>query len=177
MDVISSRRLDLVSLPLEVLDAFAAGDRAAAQALVDFAVPDEFPGDGWPLQLVRMRRDQVRERCDWLPWSLRAIVVREPERAMVGYANFHGPPGVNTLMTPGAAEIGYTVFAAHRGQGYATEVGQAMMDWARTEHGVDHFISGVAPDNAPSLRVNDKLGFVRTGDVVEGELIFELRRR
>ena len=52
-----------------------------------------------------------------------------------------------------------------------------MMDWAHTEHGVDHFISGVAPDNAPSLRVNDKLGFVRTGDVVEGELIFELRRR
>ena len=143
---------------------------------MDFAIPDEFPGDGWPLQLVRMRRDQVRERPDWLPWSLRAVVVREPERAMVGYANFHGPPGVNTLMTAGAAEVGYTVFAAHRGQGYATEVGQAMMDWARAEHGVTHFISGVAPDNTPSLRVNDKLGFLRTGDVVDGEVIFELRR-
>ena len=174
MDVIRSRRLDLVSLPLDVLDPFAAGDRAAAQALVDFAVPDEFPGDA--LALLALRRDQLRARHDWLPWSLRAIVVREPERAMVGYANFHGPPGVNDLMTPGAAEVGYTVFAAHRGQGYATEVGQAMMDWARAEHGVTHFISGVAADNAPSLRVNDKLGFVRTGDVVDGEVIFELRR-
>jgi RimJ/RimL family protein N-acetyltransferase len=96
---------------------------------------------------------------------------------MAGFANFHGPPGVNTLMTPGAAEMGYTVFAAHRGNGYATEVAQAMMDWAASEHGVTHFTSGVAPDNAPSLRVNDKLGFVRTGDVVDGEVIFELRRR
>ena len=177
MDVIRSRRLDLVSLPIEALAAFAARDRAAAQALLDFAVPDEFPGDGSSLQLVRMRRDQVREHRDWLPWSLRAIVVREPEREMVGYANFHGPPGVNDLMTPGAAEVGYTIFAPHRGKGYATEVARAMMEWATSEHGVTHFISGVARDNAPSLRVNDKLGFARTGDVVDGELIFELRVR
>lgn len=175
MDAIRSRCLDLVSLPLDVMDAFVAGDRAAARVLVDFAIPDEFPGDA--LELVRMRRDQVRERPEWLPWSLRAIVVRDPERAMVGYANFHGPPGVNDLMTPGAVETGYTVFAAQRGKGYATEVARAMMDWATGEHGVTHFISGVAPDNAPSLRVNDKLGFVRTGDVVDGEVIFALRRR
>lgn len=161
---------------------------------MDFAIPGEFPGDisrsgqaaldlrtyEGPIgtrDLVRLRRDQVRTRPDWLPWSLRAIVVREPERAMVGYANFHGPPGVNDLMTSGAAEVGYTIFAAHRGKGYATEVAQAMMDWATSEQGVTHFISGVAPDNTPSLRVNEKLGFVRTGDVVDGELIFELRRR
>lgn len=175
MEAIRSRRLDLVSLPLETLDLFAAADRAAAQGSVDFAIPDEFPAEAQVL--VRLRRDQVRAHPGWLPWSLRAIVLREPERAMVGYANFHGPPGVNDLMTPGAAETGYTVFAAHRGKGYATEVAQAMMDWARTEYGVTHFISGVEPRNAASLRVNDKLGFVRTGDVVDGELIFELRRR
>ena len=50
-----------------------------------------------------------------------------------------------------------------------------MMEWAHAEHGVTRFISGVRPDNAASLRVNDKLGFTRTGDVVDGELIFELR--
>ncbi len=122
-----------------------------------------------------MRHDQVRKDPAWLPWSLRAIVVREPVRAMVGHPNFHGPSGINDLSTPGAAEMGYTVAAAHRGMGYATEVAGAMIEWACAEHGVTLFISGVEPDNAASLRVNDKLGFTRTGDVVDGELIFELR--
>ncbi len=126
--------------------------------------------------LLRFRRDQIAERDDWLPWSLRAIVLREPTRVMVGYANFHGPPGVNDLGTPGAAETGYTVFEAYRGRGVATEVALGMMDWAGRQHGVRHFISGVTPNNAPSLRVNEKLGFVRTGDFVDGEIIFELHR-
>ncbi len=171
---IRSRRLDLVSLSPELLDAFLAGDRAAARTLVDFAIPEEFPGDA--LDLVRFRRVQIAERPAWLPWSLRAVILREPERVMIGYANFHGPPGVNDLGVADAAETGYTIFAAHRGHGFATELAQAMMDWAAREHGVRHFISGVAPDNAPSLRVNEKLGFVRTGDIVDGEIIFELRR-
>jgi RimJ/RimL family protein N-acetyltransferase len=49
-----------------------------------------------------------------------------------------------------------------------------MLAWANTTHGVTHFISGVAPDNVPSLRVNAKLGFVSTGKIIDGELIFEL---
>jgi ribosomal-protein-alanine N-acetyltransferase len=163
-----------VSLEPALLDAFIAGDRDAARLLADFAIPDEFPGDA--IGLVRFRRGQVARDASWLPWSLRAVVVRAPERSMAGYANFHGPPGVNDLGTPGAAETGYTIFAAYRGRGFATEAAQAMMDWAASEHGVRHFISGVTPDNAPSLRVNDKLGFRRTGDVVDGEIIFELRR-
>ena len=159
MDVIRSARLELVSLPLEILDAFVAGQRAIALASLDFAVPAEFPGDA--AGLIRLRRDQVRARPEWLPWSLRAVVARLPERVMVGYANFHGPPGVNDLMTPDAAETGYTIFEAHRGSGYATEVALAMMEWAAREYGVRLFISGVAPENGPSLRVNEKLGFVR----------------
>ena len=163
-----------MSLSPAILDAFIAGDRGAARSLADFTIPDEFPGDA--IGLVRFRRAQIAERPDWLPWSLRAVVLRDPRRVMVGYANFHGPPGINDLEMPGAAETGYTIFAAHRGHGYATEAAQAMMDWAQREHGVRHFISGVTPDNAPSLRVNEKLGFIRTGDVVDGEVIFELRR-
>jgi RimJ/RimL family protein N-acetyltransferase len=68
------------------------------------------------------------------------------------------------------------VFPHHRKKGYATETARALMDWAATERGISRFISSTTPGNAPSLRVHDKLGFVPTGQVVDGEIIFELRR-
>lgn len=164
--------MELVSLPAVLIDALLAGDRAAVRRLAPFPVPDEFPGEARPLLEYRLR--QIRTDAAWLPWSVRAVVRRGEPPVMVGYANFHGPPGINDLGLPGAAEAGYTVFPEHRNLGYATEVARTMLDWARREHGVTVFVSGVTPDNAPSLRVNEKLGFVPTGDLIDGERIFRL---
>jgi [ribosomal protein S5]-alanine N-acetyltransferase len=173
-DLVRAPRLDLVLLSGDFCDALVAGDRVAAQRLVDFAVADDlFIDDPDDREFYALRRDQVRRDSSWAAWSLRAVVLREAQ-VMIGYVNFHGPPGVNDTGTAGAAEVGYTIFAGYRGRGFATEVARAMLDWARREHGVTHFISGVAADNLPSLRVNEKLGFVPTGQVVDGELIFEL---
>ncbi|MGH2403141.1 MAG: GNAT family N-acetyltransferase [bacterium] len=170
---IRSQRLDLVPLSRDFMEAIVAGDRERAQKLVEFALPVDFPDED-ALGLLTLRRMQVERDPGRAPWSLRAIVLRDA-RQMVGYTNFHGPPGVNDTATPGAAEVGYTVFPAHRGAGFATEVARAMIDWARSRHGVRHFISGVAPGNLPSRRINEKLGFVSTGQIVDGEEIFELR--
>lgn len=178
-------RLDLVSLPADLLDALIAGDRVAVHRLASFPVPADFPDDGphstgatgalsHARELLAYRLRQVRADPGWLPWSVRAVLRRGDPPIMVGYANFHGPPGINDLGLVGAAEVGYTIFPEHRRQGYATEVARAMLEWARREHGVVEFVSGVTPDNAPSLRVNEKLGFVPTGDLIDGERIFRL---
>jgi RimJ/RimL family protein N-acetyltransferase len=50
-----------------------------------------------------------------------------------------------------------------------------MLEWARREHSVQHFISSVDPSNCPSLRVLEKLGFASLDLRLEGEVIFELR--
>ena len=156
------------------MDAIVAGDRRGAQALAGFALADElFSGDPEDAAYFSMRRDQVLRDATWAPWSQRALVLRE-ENVMIGTATFHGPPGVNDTSTPGAAEVGYEVYPAYRGRGFAREAGQALIDWACREHGVSHFISGVAPENLPSLRVDEKLGFAPTGELVDGELIFAL---
>lgn len=170
---ITSPRLDLIPLPADLLDALIVGDRAAVRRLAPFPVPEGFPDDR-ARELLEYRRRQLRADPVWLPWSIRAVVRRGIPPVMVGYANFHGPPGINDLGLEGAAEVGYTIFPEHRGQGYATEVARAMLDWARRAHGVTEFVSGVAPHNAPSLRVNEKLGFVPTGDVIDGERMFRL---
>jgi RimJ/RimL family protein N-acetyltransferase len=170
-----SPRLDLVLLSQPLMDAIVAGDRRGAQALAKFALAEElFSGDPEDVAYFSLRRDQVVHDVSWAPWSQRAIVLRR-ENVMIGSATFHGPPGVNDTGTRGAAEVGYDVYPAYRGRGFATEAGRALIDWACREHGISHFISGVAPENLASLRVNEKLGFVLTGRIVDGELIFELR--
>lgn len=161
-------------MPLALLDAFVADDREAIARLAPYVVPSTFPGERERRDFVRFRRDQLRDDPARYPWSLRAIVLRL-ERRMVGFVNFHGAPGTNDTGTPDAVELGWTVFDADQRRGYATETAIALMEWARRAHGVRRFISSTTPDNAASLRVHEKLHFVPTGEVVEGELIFELR--
>jgi [ribosomal protein S5]-alanine N-acetyltransferase len=169
--LIQGPRLDLVLLSGAVLDACLAEDLRGAHRLAGFAFPDGFARDD---EWVGLRRKQVLADPAWAPWSLRAIVLRSEQR-MAGSTSFHGPPGVNALGTPDAAEVGYTIFPEFRGRGYATEACRVLLEWARREHGVQHFISSIEPSNAPSIRVIEKLGFTPTGTVVDGEAIFQLR--
>jgi RimJ/RimL family protein N-acetyltransferase len=159
-------------MPLSVLDAFVDGNATTARELVDYAVPADFP-DAAAAEVLEIRRMQLAAEPARAPWSVRAMVRRD-DRVMVGFVNFHGPPGTNDIEAADAAELGWTVFPEHRRQGYATETALRLMDWARTEHRVRRFISSTTPGNAPSLRVHEKLGFHPTGQVVDGEIIFEL---
>ena len=175
-------------MPAVLLDALIAGDRGAVGKLAPYAVPDEFPSaqagriegniggaKGDLVPFLRFRREQLAKDPARYPWSLRAIVLRAEQR-MVGFVNFHGPPGINDVGAPDAVELGWSVFPPDRRMGYATETALALMDWAANVHGIRRFISATTPDNAASLRVHDKLGFARTGEVVDGEIVFELRR-
>lgn len=91
---------------------------------------------------------------------------------VVGHCGFHGPPAA-----VGRAEVGYTVFAAHRRRGYASEAVGALVEWAQRQAERTVFAS-VAPDNTASLAVVRKLGFVQTGTQIDAEdgeeLVFEL---
>ncbi len=157
-----------------LLDALVNGDREAVERLAAYAVPPEFP-DAGQREFLRFRLDQLRSDPARLPWSVRAVVLRAEQR-MVGFVNFHGAPGVNDIEEPGALELGWTVFPADRRRGYATETAEALMAWAAQAHGIRRFVSSTTEDNAASLRVHEKLGFRRTGAVVDGELIFDLAR-
>ncbi|MDQ2952968.1 MAG: GNAT family N-acetyltransferase [Chloroflexota bacterium] len=172
--IVRSERLDLPLLDAALLDALVAGDRATIAALTEYEIPDSFPDDE-QREFLNFRRSQLANDPGRYPWSVRAIV-RRTERRMVGFVNFHGAPGVNDTNTAGALELGWTVFRREQKRGYATETAIALMDWAERTYGVHHFISSTTPGNAASLRVHDKLGFARTGEFVEGEVIFQLRR-
>ena len=169
---ISTPRLELVPFDPTALKHLVRGDRPQAQHILGIQLPDEFPTPGelagfLPIQLHRMEAAPDRRG-----WMARLIVTRT-DREMVGHCGFHGPPDVI-----GRAEIGYTVFTPFRGQGFAKEAAQALVQYAFARGETEVFAT-VSPANAPSLAVVRALGFIQVGtqeDEVDGlELVFAVR--
>jgi len=177
-EVIQSERLELVWLSPEFIEALLAGGAAEAAQIAGFALPADWPNDH-DARFLAFRLKQAREDPTQSPWLVRAIVLREPGRPMIGHIGFHGGPGRNARKAPDAVEIGYSVFPEHRRRGYATEAVRALLDWARAQ-GVDRFVASVGPDNEPSLAIVRRLGFKQTGERMDEEdgreLVFELTR-
>ena len=144
------------------MEALLEGRKDDAARSFDIAMPDD-PLTPEVTRFLRHRIEQMWRDPGVQRWLARAIVLRESGRVMVGNAGFHGQPGVNAPGHPTALEVGYGILPEHRRQGFATEAVAALIGWAR-EEGIDHFVASVAPDNAPSLAIIHKLGFVRTGE-------------
>jgi [ribosomal protein S5]-alanine N-acetyltransferase len=169
---IRTARLELVPFEPEAISQLIAGDRELAQRTLGLRLPAEFPDAGelagfLPIQLKRMTAMPARR--DWLA----RLMLRDDSDEVVGHCGFHGPPDVI-----GRAEIGYTVFTAFRGRGFAREAAQGLVAWAFGQ-GQREVYATVAPANAPSLAVVRALGFTEVGtqiDEVDGlELVFVLR--
>src|SRR5688500_13945268 len=88
---IQSARLDLVSLSPSFLRASLDGRLDEAARELGAAIPSDWPGDSE--RTVRWRLDDLAADPAAQPWLLRAIVLREPERRMIGNIGFHDPPG------------------------------------------------------------------------------------
>jgi len=163
-------RLELVPFEPAAISQLIAGDRAAAEVTLGAMLPQEFPtaddlAGFLPIQLHRMQESPNRR--DWM-----ARLMISNKHDIIGHCGFHGPPEVI-----GRAEIGYTVFTPHRGQGFAKEASKALVDWAFAQ-GEPEVYASVAPSNQPSLAVVRSLGFTQVGtqnDDVDGlELVFAL---
>src|ERR1051326_8108394 len=122
----------------EFMRASLAGDLALAALLIDAELPAGWPGRTG--RTMRYRLDQLAGDPATLRWLLRAIVLRQPMRMVIGHIGFHGPPDPR-----GAVEVGYTIESAYRRQGFAQEAVQALFAWAQREHDIHHFIASVAP--------------------------------
>jgi RimJ/RimL family protein N-acetyltransferase len=158
------------------LQAVLADRLEDAAALVDARLPDEFPSEG-ERRFLRLRLRQMSDDPRWETWCPNVVVL---EGTMIGHAGYHGPPGINSTQNPNAVEFGYTIYPAWRGNGYATQAAAMLMDLAEERAGIRHFVLAVAPDNAPSLAIVRKLGFVKTGEQMDEEdgleEIYELTR-
>ena len=153
-----------VPLPPAVLAALLDGDLPAAGAGCGVELPTFFLEEGW---LWRVRLDQVRADPSAADWVVRAVVV--PPAGVVGHAGFHGPPDAD-----GVVEVGYTVVPELRGRGYARAALAALVAEAAASPQVRVVRASVQPDNAASLAVVRRAGFVHVGEQVDDEDGLEL---
>ncbi len=59
----------------------------------------------------------------------------------------------------GELELGYHIFPIYRGQGYAKESGEAILQYGREKIGAGRFLVRIKPQNRASLAVAKRLGF------------------
>jgi ribosomal-protein-alanine N-acetyltransferase len=175
---IVSERLELVLMTPKFIEELLAERRSEAETAGGFKLPDGWP-DRHDAGFLNLRLRQMREDPETEGWFAYAVVLPDGERPMIGHAGFHGPPGVNARKAADALEVGYTIFEPYRRNGYATEAVRALFGWASDEHGINHFIASISPDNEPSLAIVRRLGFEHVGrhwDEEDGEeLEFELK--
>jgi RimJ/RimL family protein N-acetyltransferase len=110
-------------------------------------------------------------------WVLRGYgqwaLERKEDGASLGRAGLWNPPG-----WPGL-EVGWKLAREAWGQGYATEAGEAAIEWAWATLDADRLISLIQPGNERSVRVAERLGMRRTDETtVQGQtaVIFAIDR-
>lgn len=83
------------------------------------------------------------------------MIDRRADGACIGQVGIsHGP-----LFSE--KELGWLLYEGHEGQGYATEAAIALRDWAAQALGLSELVSYIAPDNATSIALAERLGAVR----------------
>lgn len=171
---IDTPRLRLVSMSVECLEAFLAGDREKAELEGGFAIAEDcsLMKKSWVGHRLKMIEEDPKQH----PWLYRAIV-RKSDNAMIGYINFHHKAPDPDLLeySDNAAELGYTIEPAYRKNGYAKESAVAMMNWANGQK-VETFVLSVSPSNIASLSLAKSMGFKNVSermDEIDGlEFVF-----
>src|SRR5689334_18805404 len=84
------------------------------------------------------------------------LYIQPTDKVLLGLGGFKGAPN-----DEGMVEIGYGVAHAYRGQGYATEAAQGLIDFAFSEPSVQKVWAHTLADDNASTHVLQKCGLVR----------------
>jgi len=104
-------------------------------------------------------------------WGLYYALDVTAERTLVGCGGYVGAP------TPdGTVELGYSILAPYRRQGYATAMCRLLIKEAFRSPQVRAVIARTYPHLMPSIGVLTKLGFTLVGEDAEGIVTYRLTK-
>ena len=101
-------------------------------------------------------------------WQLQGVgllaVERKSDGKLIGHAGLFDYHREMTPSIEGKPELGYIFAAEAHGQGFANEACGALMEWADEAVDAPEVMAIIAPTNAPSMRLAERLGFRRLPD-------------
>ena len=159
--VLHTRRLTLLNLSREILEASMKGQAELSRALGGADIDPDWPPEelvGIDEAFLGVLKTRGGEVARWLGWYW----VHQEARVLVGLGGFKGP-----VAEGGMVEVGYNVVGRWQGQGIATEAVGALCGWALGQEGVRWVRAHVEPENVASVRVLEKVGFERCEGVFE----------
>jgi RimJ/RimL family protein N-acetyltransferase len=149
----ATTRLHVKPLPAAAAAALP-NDRQTATEILGATLPSAWPQS----DLLAVLPMQAAADADQERFGVWVMIERRTNR-VVGDIGFMGPPN------DGVVEIGFSVIPDRRRRGYATEAAAAIVDWALRERGIRGVIARCDAGNRASIRVLERVGLVRTGEV------------
>ncbi|MDQ0229311.1 GNAT family N-acetyltransferase [Metabacillus malikii] len=109
----------------------------------------------WPLPVYLHMFQYKIDRFTTYPYEEKweGIIIHKNNKRIIGDMGFKGGPN-----NEGDLEIGYSIVPSYQGNGYATEMGRAMIEWGMRQEGVKRITATCDSDNLASKRVLEKLG-------------------
>lgn len=118
--------------------------------------PDVRRGQGWERtdpDTIRREIEEMASRAPGEPGWVQFSLEERSDGRLVGDIGLSPADG-----EPGVVKIGYTVSPPSQGQGYATEAVGALVAYAFEVLGADVVRAYADAENAPSIRVAEKVG-------------------
>ncbi len=137
-------------------------DRPLLEAMMESAAVRKYLGamePNTPDVVARL----LRNAGSWSLYGYGTFMVRERgQSAIVGNCGvFHSWRGLGEDFDD-KPEAGWILAESHFGQGIAREAMEAVLDWFDRTHRARDVVAMISPDNAPSIRLAERLGFAAT---------------
>jgi RimJ/RimL family protein N-acetyltransferase len=114
-------------------------------------------------------------------WQLQGTgllaAVRKADGKFVGHVGLFDYHREMTPSIEGVPELGYMFISEVHGQGFAREACDALLDWADRTLDAAETVAIISPDNAPSIALARRLGYVRQADGRYRDQVVTLWRR
>lgn len=170
--LIETERLVLIPATIESLRAEAAHDLPRFARAVGVAVPEQWPPELYDDDAAAWSLRALEEGRDRDPWFTYYFALKGDPRVLVGAGGMMNPPDGE-----GVVEIGYSVLAAHRRQGYASEATRGLLTRAFAAPEVTRVIAHTYPHLTASIGVLERCGFALEGAGAQENTVRYGRRR